>query len=221
MGFLAGQREHAHLTRAEPVRPLAAHRTPGAISSAVIMITRDESSELRFGSGPWDHARLARTITALRSAGAVVVGLDIPIGEPSPPARGGAASDAMLVEATKTAGRIIYPLSVQLSAEQVSKQDRGRSLWQVVSTAGALPLLGQHGRRHWATPCCVLMGTVSFAGSRCMSCSATGRFPRSVSRSHRYFCRLTSGCVDPRGAIPHPERCQISGWARGAALGSN
>ncbi len=120
------------------------NRTPGPISSAVIMITRDRLSETRFGSGPWDHALLARTITALRSAGAVVVGLDIPIGEHSPPARGGAASDALLVEATKTAGRILYPLSVQLSAEQVSKQYRGRSLWQVVLTAGTLPILAQH-----------------------------------------------------------------------------
>src|SRR5437867_5060990 len=116
------------------------NRTPAPISSAVIMITRDQSSETRFGSGPWDHALLARTITALRSAGAVVVGLDIPIGEHSPPARGGAASDALLVEATKTAGRILYPLSVQLSAEQVSKQYRGPSSWHLVFTPAASPL---------------------------------------------------------------------------------
>src|SRR5207237_8184069 len=77
-------------------------------------------------------------------AGAFVVRRDIRVGEHSSPARVGSASDALLVEATKAAGRILYPLSVQLSAEQVSKQYRGRSLWQVVLTAGAWPILAQH-----------------------------------------------------------------------------
>src|SRR6185503_2516470 len=94
-------------------------RAPVPVSSAVVVIARDAASDSRFGTGEWDRAILARVVSALRSAGAVVVGLDIPISEPSTPAQGGAASDALLVNATETAGGVVFPLAVRLSPDQL------------------------------------------------------------------------------------------------------
>lgn len=92
-------------------------RRPIPVSPLLLVITGDPASEGRFGTGAWDHALLARVITALGRAGAAVIGLEVPMGDPSPPGRGGAASDAMLSEATKSGGAVIYPfapLSVRL-----------------------------------------------------------------------------------------------------------
>jgi transcriptional regulator with GAF, ATPase, and Fis domain/CHASE2 domain-containing sensor protein len=119
-------------------------RTVVPVSAAVVIISRDAASESRFGVGAWDRALLARTISALRQAGAVVVGLDIPVSEPSTPVLGGAASDAMLVHATETAGGVVYPLSVRLSPDQLLQEDR--SLWQVVSSSGTMPVLAQRAK---------------------------------------------------------------------------
>jgi transcriptional regulator with GAF, ATPase, and Fis domain/CHASE2 domain-containing sensor protein len=114
------------------------------VSPAVVMVSRDAASDGRFGAGEWDRALLARAISALRNAGAVVVGVDIPISEPSTPAQGGAASDALLVHATETAGGVVFPLPVQLSPDQLPHEDL--ALWQVVPTAGALPVLAHHAK---------------------------------------------------------------------------
>ncbi len=95
-------------------------RTPIPVSPLLVAITRDPASEGRFGTGAWDHALLARVITALGRAGAAVIGMEVSIGDPSPPGRGGAASDALLSEATKSGGTVIYPfspLSVRLSPD--------------------------------------------------------------------------------------------------------
>ncbi len=86
-------------------------RKPVSVSPLLLVITRDPASEGRFGTGAWDHALLARVITALGRAGAAVIGLEVPMGDPSPPGRGGAASDAMLSEATKSGDAVIYPFS--------------------------------------------------------------------------------------------------------------
>lgn len=84
-------------------------RAPIPVSSALVLVTRDQASETKFGSGPWDRAVLARFITAAHEAGAVAIGLDHRLSQASPAQLGGAASDAMLVEATKAAGLVVYP----------------------------------------------------------------------------------------------------------------
>jgi DNA-binding NtrC family response regulator/CHASE2 domain-containing sensor protein len=93
-------------------------RKPISVSPLLVVITPDPSSEGRFAAGAWDHASLARVITALARAGAAVLGLEVPIGDPSSPGRGGATGDAMLSEATKSGSAVTYPfsaLSIRLS----------------------------------------------------------------------------------------------------------
>jgi transcriptional regulator with PAS, ATPase and Fis domain len=89
------------------------HRAPIPVSPALILITRDQSSETKFGTGPWDRAVLARFITAAHEAGAAAIGLDHRLSHASPAQLGGAASDALLLEATKTAARVVYPFDTE------------------------------------------------------------------------------------------------------------
>src|SRR5262249_3529236 len=65
----------------------------------LVIVTRDAASEARFGTGVWDRAVIAQAVAALGRAGAAVVGLDVPLGQPSAPGRGGATSDALLAQA--------------------------------------------------------------------------------------------------------------------------
>ncbi|MEK7236408.1 MAG: sigma 54-interacting transcriptional regulator, partial [Nitrospirota bacterium] len=85
------------------------HRTPVPVSSSLILITRDQASETKFGTGQWDRAVLARLITAAHESGAVAIGLDHRIARPSQAQLGGAASDALLLESTRAAGHVVYP----------------------------------------------------------------------------------------------------------------
>ncbi|MBD0306037.1 MAG: CHASE2 domain-containing protein [Nitrospiraceae bacterium] len=98
------------------------YRSPVPPSPSIILITRDAAGEARFGTGTWDYALFARAITALGRAGAAVVGLDVQVGGTSPPGRGGAASDAMLIEATRGVGRMVYPVTVQPAAETTAHE---------------------------------------------------------------------------------------------------
>ncbi len=123
------------------------NRSAVPVSTHVVVIARDPASENRFGRGAWDRAVLGRAIIALRNAGAVVLGLNVSLSEHSAPAQGGAASDAMLLEATKTSGMVVYPLAVRLSAQQGPAEESGRSLWAVVPVDGILPLIAQHAKR--------------------------------------------------------------------------
>lgn len=85
------------------------HRTPIPVNPSLILITRDQASEVLFGPGVWDRAVLARAITAAHDAGAVAIGLDHRLDHASPAQFGGAASDALLQEATKTARHVVFP----------------------------------------------------------------------------------------------------------------
>lgn len=85
------------------------HRTPVPVSSSLILVTRDQASETKFGTGQWDRAGLARVITAAHESGAVAIGLDHRIAQPSQAQLGGAASDALLLGAARTAGHVVYP----------------------------------------------------------------------------------------------------------------
>ena len=83
------------------------HRAPIAVSSALTIILRDPVSEAQFGTGPWDRAVLAQLITTAHETGAAAIGIDHRLNHASPAHLGGAASDALLLEATKTAGPIV------------------------------------------------------------------------------------------------------------------
>lgn len=93
------------------------HTAP--VHPAIVLITRDAETDARFGSGPIDHAVYGRTITALTRAGARVIGLDARLDGSSTPAHGGALSDAMLIEATRVAGQVVYPLAVRRQADGI------------------------------------------------------------------------------------------------------
>jgi len=93
-------------------RGLRARAAP--VSPALLVIVRDPASEARFGAESWDRAILARLITSLSRAGAVAIGVDAPLGQPSPPGRGGVSSDALLSQATALAGNVVYPITLDL-----------------------------------------------------------------------------------------------------------
>lgn len=84
------------------------HRVPIPVSPSLIIVTRDKGSEEQFGTGQWDRAILARLITEAHEAGAVTIGVDHRLSHASPAQLGGAASDALLLEATKTAGHVVF-----------------------------------------------------------------------------------------------------------------
>jgi transcriptional regulator with PAS, ATPase and Fis domain len=91
------------------------HRGPVPVSPSLLLVTRDQASETKFGTGQWDRAVLARVITEAHEAGAVAIGLDHRLSHASPAQLGGAASDALLLEATKVAGPVVYPFDSELS----------------------------------------------------------------------------------------------------------
>ena len=80
------------------------------VSPDLGVVIRDAAAEQRLGSGTWDRAVLARVVGALALNGATAIGLDAPLGQPSPPGRGGAASDALLGEAIAQAGDVVFLL---------------------------------------------------------------------------------------------------------------
>jgi len=84
------------------------HRTAGSASHSLIVVTRDQASEAKFGTDQWDRAILARAITDVHDAGAAAIGFDHRLGHASPAHLGGAASDALLLEATKAAGHVVF-----------------------------------------------------------------------------------------------------------------
>ena len=87
-------------------------RAPVPVSPALLVVARDPASEARFGAGAWDRSVLARVITSLARAGAVAIGADLPLGQASPPGRGGAASDALLGQATADAGNVVFGITL-------------------------------------------------------------------------------------------------------------
>src|SRR3989449_4417535 len=84
---------------------------PAPANPALVLIGRDDTSEVRFGKGIWDRARFAEVIDGLGRAGAAVVAPDFYFADASPPERGGSASDKALIRATKNAGNVVYPIS--------------------------------------------------------------------------------------------------------------
>ena len=134
-------------------------RAPLQVSPSLVFITRTTEADIRFGTGPLDHALLARMIMALNRAGASVIGLDVQLERPDSPGRSGAAGDAMLIEATRVAGRVVYPLPARfVTGDQVDPTAasplhsswpaltprQARALRPISPTSDALPTLQQH-----------------------------------------------------------------------------
>src|SRR5262249_10743694 len=84
-----------------------ADRTPIPVSPSLLVVARDPASEKEFGTGPWDRAVLARLLIGARESGALAIGLDHRLDHASPAERGGAASDALLLESMNAAGPIV------------------------------------------------------------------------------------------------------------------
>ena len=84
-----------------------ADRAAIPVSPSLLIVTRDPASEKEFGTGPWDRAILARLLTSAHESGALAIGLDHRLDHASPAQRGGAASDALLLESMSTAGPIV------------------------------------------------------------------------------------------------------------------
>src|SRR6266850_1831983 len=82
-------------------------RAPIPVSPSLLIVTRDPVSEEEFGTGPWDRAILARVLTSAHESGALAIGLDHRLDRAGPAQLGGAASDALLLEAMSTAGPIV------------------------------------------------------------------------------------------------------------------
>jgi len=82
-------------------------RAPIPVSQSLRIVTRDQASEEEFGAGPWDRAILARLLTSAHESGALAIGLDHRLDHAGPAQLGGAASDALLLEAINTAGPIV------------------------------------------------------------------------------------------------------------------
>jgi DNA-binding NtrC family response regulator/CHASE2 domain-containing sensor protein len=134
----------------------ARERAP--VSPALVVVARDAASEARFGTGPWDRALLARLIAGLSRAGAAVVGVGVPLGQPSVPGRGGAGSDALLSQATAAADNVVYSITLELAhasvRDGVSAAHRSwlpssrtpLALPEALPLGASLPGLAQHAR---------------------------------------------------------------------------
>ncbi|MDX2252602.1 MAG: sigma 54-interacting transcriptional regulator [Nitrospira sp.] len=82
-------------------------RAPIAVSPKLAIVSRDQASDDRFSIGPLDRAVLAQLITAAHEAGAEVIGLDHRPDHAGPVHRGGAAGDALLLEAITSSGPVV------------------------------------------------------------------------------------------------------------------
>ena len=83
------------------------HRATIGTSPSLAIVTRDPVSEERFGTGLWDRAILAQLVTAAHEAGASVIGIDHRLDHASPTQLGGASSDALFLEALRTASPVV------------------------------------------------------------------------------------------------------------------
>ena len=80
-------------------------RAPVAVSELLTIVVRDPESEERFGP-VLDRSVLAEVLNAVHEAGAAAIGVDHRLDHASPASMGGAASDAMFIEALQTAGPV-------------------------------------------------------------------------------------------------------------------
>ena len=83
------------------------HRATAKLNPSLAIVARDAASEERFGKGSWERGILAQLIVAIHEAGAAVTGVDHRLDYASPAQLGGAAGDALLLEALRTASPVV------------------------------------------------------------------------------------------------------------------
>ena len=105
------------------------HRAPVPVSPLLTIVARDPASEDQFGP-VLDRSILAQLITTAHEAGATVIGIDQRLDHASPASLGGAASDALLLEAMHQAGPIVFVHDI----EQTLQSDGAMTGHVLVST---------------------------------------------------------------------------------------
>ena len=118
-------------------------RTPASSGPPPVIVVRDAESESRFGSGAWDRAVLASLVTSMSRAGAAVIGLDAPLGQPSAPGRGGASSDALLSQAIALAKNVVLPIALEPADTPAGSPSVGS---QYRTPSGSLPGFAQYAK---------------------------------------------------------------------------
>ena len=118
-------------------------RTPASSGPPPVIVVRDAESESRFGSGAWDRAVLASLVTSMSRAGAAVIGLDAPLGQPSAPGRGGASSDALLSQAIALAENVVLPIALEPADTPAGSPSVGS---QYRTPSGSLPGFAQYAK---------------------------------------------------------------------------
>jgi DNA-binding NtrC family response regulator/CHASE2 domain-containing sensor protein len=112
-------------------------RTPLPVSSDLVIVVRDPASEGRPGEGTGDRALVAGLIANLTRSGAAVIGVDVPLGQPSFADRRGAAGDAMLSQTILLAGNVVFPIALDPAAERSGHVDAelppGHRAWPALS----------------------------------------------------------------------------------------
>ena len=116
-------------------------RAPLPVSSDLVIVVRDPASEGRSGEGAADRALVAGLITNLTRSGAAVIGVDVPLGQPSLADRRGAAGDAMLTQTILQAGNVVFPIALGRWAGRSGHPDAdpppGHRAWPTLSTTTA------------------------------------------------------------------------------------
>lgn len=77
----------------------------------VVLVTVDQASLQQLGDWPWSREKHAKVINNLTAAGAEVIGVDFIFSNGNPKEE---AADQELIEATKEAKRIVYPVILDL-----------------------------------------------------------------------------------------------------------
>ncbi len=88
-------------------------RHPPATTNSVVVVYHDPASPSPWEAGSVDRTALARMVRALDSEGARAIGLLAALEQPSPIDRGGAESDAMLVDAIRSSEHVVVPISFE------------------------------------------------------------------------------------------------------------
>src|SRR5262249_60608483 len=86
---------------------------------------------------------LASLVTSMSRAGAAVIGLDAPLGQPSAPGRGGASSDALLSQAITGAENVVLPIALEPADAPTGSSRSGP---QYRTPSGSLPGFAQHAK---------------------------------------------------------------------------
>ncbi len=94
-------------------------KLPVSVDPSIVIFTLDEQDPVSCGNRRWNSSIMASTITAMHKAGASVIAPAVRFEVPNPPECGDVLGNAQLLEATRQAGNVVYPSSIQpLFAEE-------------------------------------------------------------------------------------------------------